>query len=467
MEIIYLFFTYFCLLRLPEGVIVPQQPSPSVVLDKLPSVKRVAVIPPRELAHTDPRVSEMLQSLYTVTGTGKRPPKVSVPKESKSRFDKLQSTTLPPPRRKSAYSDTQLRQVGEMVFVSTLRSLAQDRLKAGVPSLEELQKQLMGVNVQGAEDLTPATQQKVADALDCELLLLPQNSTVEVIDRQDRMLTFRVDITAPTYTLGGTKPIGVSRFPIVGTSLSTRSVLAGEYHKSLPEMVAESAVHAAKRTFHVLQANEYPPFLLPNVRFGMAPVASLSTADRLLFTSEGRKTVLKGITALPTEVSGLFVARMPPLYADSFVESRVVKRHLQESGAEASNLWEDSERPKTELVMSLGKALHIDYLLVAHVTDIEAYGSIPTEPFAKQEKGTVGDDDTVFQARAVAFGTLVRVSDGAVLWKDRAESVMSVRYTNLNTLRPVTERSVIQNSIRFALAGLERSFTRYGANFER
>lgn len=469
MKPILLFFTYFCLLRLPEEGITQQQPSPSVVLNKLPSVKRVTVISPRELSRLDPRVPEMINALSSPNSTGRPRPKVTPTKENRSRFDRLQSGEKPT-QIKLPYSDTQLRMLGESVFISTLRSLAQERLKASTPPQEELQKQLVNAKAEGGEDLDIPSLGKVADALDCELLLLPQHCSVEVIDRTERVVVFRAEMVAQTYTLGGQKPYNQSRFPIAGTSASTRSVVFGEYGKTLPQMVAESATIAAKRVVHALQWNELPPFLLPRVRFALAPVISLPNADRLLFTPDGRKTLLNDITTLPREVSEMFSVHIPPLFADSFLETRVVKRKLQELGERASNLWVDSERPNTELIRTLGAGLEVDYLLLVHITDLEGYGAVPKPTESSVPAGSISpkemDGGVVFQARAVAFGALVRVKDGTILWKDRSDVVMSLRQENLSLIHPISEQKMIQNSIRFALMGLERSFTRYGVSFE-
>ncbi len=466
MRHILLFFTYFCLLRLPEGGITQQRASLSVVLDKLPSVKRVAVISPRELSRVDPRVLEMEAGLRSLTDTGKRRPKVAPPKENRSKFDRLQSGAKPTSLQRP-YSDAQLRMLGETVFVSKLRSLAQERLKAGAPPQEDLQKQLAKAGAEGAEDLNPTTLHKMADALDCELLILTSHCSVEVRDRQERVVVFRAEVLAPTFTFGGENPFNESRFPVTGTSVTSRSVLLGEYNKPLPQMVAESAENAAKRALHTLQWRELPPFLLPNVRFALAPVVSRPAADRLLFALNGRKTLINDITTLPADVSEMFSVRISSLFADSFLEPRVVKRRLQELGENATKLWVDSEHPNTELI----KAIDADYLLLAHITDLEGYGAIPNAIEGVQPSVTRGDGElengVVFQARAVAFGVLVRVRDGAILWKDRSDSMMSLRQSNLNPLHPISERKMLQNSIRFALAGLERSFTRYGANFEQ
>lgn len=470
MKHILLFFTCFCLLRLPEGGFAQQQPSLSVVLDKLPSVKRVAVISPRELCRPDPRILEMEAGLRSLKDTAKSRPKAPIKKENKTRFDALQFGAKPKAPQ-TPYSDAQLRMFGESVFVSALRALAQERLKAGAPLQEDLQKQMAGAKAEGAEDLRPSALQKIADALDCELILLAMNCSVEVRDSRERVVVFRAQVAAPAYALGGERFIGESRFPIAGTASASRSVLFGEYSKGLPELIAESANLAARRTLHALQHSELPPFLLPNARFALAPSVSRTTADRLLFLSEGRKTLLNDVAMLPADVSEMFPVRIPPLFADSLLEPSVVKRALQELGESAANLWVDSERPNAKLIQALGKRLGADYFLIAHITDLEGYGAIPkpiegASPSPAQNPNAQ-DDGIAFQARAVAYGVLVRANDGATLWKDRADSTLSLRRENLNPIRPISERKMLQNSIRFSLAALERSFARYGANFER
>ncbi|GDX41423.1 hypothetical protein LBMAG21_17150 [Armatimonadota bacterium] len=114
--------------------------------------------------------------------------------------------------------------------------------------------------------------------------------------------------------------------------------------------------------------------------------------------------------------------------------------------------------------------MEVDYLLLVHITDLEGYGAVPKPTESSVPAGSISpkemDGGVVFQARAVAFGALVRVKDGTILWKDRSDVVMSLRQENLSLIHPISEQKMIQNSIRFALMGLERSFTRYGVSFE-
>jgi hypothetical protein len=260
------------------------------------------------------------------------------------------------------------------------------------------------------------------------------------------------------------------RFPLCGASYTSRSVLGGDFVKPTPLLMIEAAVQAARRAAHTLRTGEFAPTVPPGTRFALTPIPSPAEAARLLFESQGRRVLANDIAGLPAEVSSRFAPRLIPLFADAIVAPRVTERALKEMGKSSSDLWTAEGKPNLQMAQALARTLKADYLLLGRVTHTEASGKLPQEGIPLPPKTPAladADSGIAFQAFAEAQMALVRAQDGAILWQDRQEATLSVREEQLRSQRPVSENGILQDAIRFALLGLERSLARYLTSFER
>ena len=214
------------------------------------------------------------------------------------------------------------------------------------------------------------------------------------------------------------------------------------------------------------------PLMLETDRVALAPVLSPTQADALMFGAGGRQVIPRAVQQLSPDLSRYFRPTLLPLFPDSIVTPREFASALTDQKRGGAALWIGNETPDGRAVAALGRRLRAQYILLARISDLEmalapisgapASGALEANPRqgALPADGVPPDDS----ATAESVGALVRVSDGAVLWQERATATWSA---GASSPRNATARQhTALNAARFSLAQLERRFRQYRRRFE-
>lgn len=464
-------------------------------------IRRVALLVP-ESSVTD-RLQALLASVRSARARGRRsglvPSPPSAPKPAKP----------PGPDRGRAAGRGPSADAGDRITPAQLRVLAQtlfgralaDRLHARlamtiVPEAD-LREALAALRLSFAEAAEPEGARQLCARLDCDALFVPQVTAVAVHEGRARDLAVWGVVRIPGIRLPGGRiglparrrrasPPGHSTSPppeevmVAGAASGGPALFHSGYSRTKIELVDSAAAQAAALAVHTLWTGEAAPLLQPGERLAIAPVSAPVQADMLLFTAGGRQVRPGAVRNLPADVSPRFTPDLLPLFDVSIRSAQETRRVLWAQADSPASLWAFENAPNIVRVQALGRQLGVDYVLLARVTDIEVEDGPPerlalTRPAIVQDRRGAptpagrekAPEDIERAARAEAVGALVRVGDGALLWRDRAAATMTVRLSHGKTAVGTTGRQVAEDAVHFALLQLQRQFRSYRAGFER
>lgn len=415
--------------------------------------KRVAIITPALFDNITPQVKEWLENLQKE----KRRKTTDKEPKGKQKFDRLQQGKPASTAHTLPFSDTLLLEYAYRLFPRYFEARAMRNRSVETIPTERVQEAIRKLNLTREECFTPLGAKRLSEALDSAEILLVREAQYTLRDATERVLVFRATLWE------GEKP-----HALCGTATAERSVLSGAYSQAIPMLMARAVARAANRWEHTMRLGNAMPLLEPETKIALFPIPAPTTADRLLFTPMGRAYQPNSLQGLPKRAEGLFHPNLLPLSSASIFSAGVVERELKIINIALENLWNQAGGLNAEGVQEIGKRLKVDYLLMARVVHLEVAGTLPKSttplPVALQQEDTASE--VIFQTRAEANALLVRVSDGVVLWQEREEASLALRADQLvNTLLP-TERTMVQNTTRFALLRLEQSLQRYLASYE-
>jgi hypothetical protein len=388
-----------------------------------------------------------------------------------------------------------------------LTARLKDRLNILTIPDAEVKAALASLHLSAQEAAEPAGALRLCGKLDAQAVLVPQILKVGVRDSVTRDGVIHVLLHIPGAEALGSPVQGTVELPpenafpegqlpseieVAGSARVNRVIFSTNYTQSLTDTLGLAAQQAAGLIVQTLTTGRSAPFMHAKDRLAIVPVSAPTVADKLLFTPQGRQLVRGAARDLPSDVSPRFTPDLLPLLPDSvlmpdqvraqlvtsFVGDRVgTARTARLDAAQAHRLihgesyWTGADTPDVKACRTLAKRLNVDYVLLAHITDIELEGGPPPSAAPAITPAVAAGSPAVDQqseARAVAVGTLVRVSDGAVLWRAHSSATMSAPLSHPTApLIRATDRTLAGDAVRFALVDLSRQLDRYRASFAR
>ncbi len=466
-----LIFTLFFVIGVAVAAESQQEAVSTPPLPPRPTLQRVVLLTPPSLTPLEPRVRAWQEAMAAM-GKGRirfRTPH-NTEKDRTNKFDRLQKGKQKAPPTEPPIQDRELIQLGQSAFLTALGSQLKAQNRTELISAEIVAQRMQAQNLTYAQCTKSEGAILLAKALNADVVLWLKKPEVLVYDRTERTLFFRMQIHVAAEEQGEGNYVGTDYdFPVCGTAYTNKSLLLGTYSKTLPLLTTEAAILSAARTAHTLRTGELMPLLPPTTRLAVFPTPAPTSADRLLFTPHGSIKEANSSKDLPYKASLLFGPSLLPLLPPAITAAKVVNRALTVQNLTPETVWNREGGWNPNVVIPLGKQIGVDYLLLTRIKRIEMEGtlaqsnrSIPTT-LQQEERG----QEVVFQVRAEAEGYLVRVRDGATLWKDTQEATFGIRRDQLRPSLRTTERGLVQSTVRFALLHLDQSLTHYFALYER
>lgn len=416
--------------------------------------------------------------------------------------------------------------LAQALFADVLAERIQERLGVAVAAQTEVSAALSALRLTPAaiEDRDkPENGRRLCAYLHCQAILIPHILQCKVKDGLTRDITCYARVTIekigkteknetpvdnPKGKLAGKRPDGThrkaetngegqqdpegvsaarwpARLDVAGAASASQVLFHRQYQKPQGDLIRDAAQQAASLLAHTLRTGEQAPFMRPADRLAVLPIPAPTQADKLVFTKLGRRVQPLAVQRLNGNVSALFTPDLLPLSSDHILDaSEVMARvelayeqsgSVQEKNSEnlrnlksLENLWKhgkDEMAPDTGRVQFLGRRLGTDYVLLARITDIEVSEGA-ADPATLVSNITPGEPERAVRVEAVA--ALVRVVDGTVQWQDRATATVTSPLTAQSAAGSASaERSLVHDTIRFALMELERRLRHYRTGFEK
>jgi len=453
------------------------------------TLRRVALLVPAG-AESDP-VQRLLQTERKAKGKRQRLSDLFAPAPSASVAGKSGDVA-------SSLQGATLRALAEALFCDTLARQLHERLDIRVVPESETQAAITALRLSPAQAAEPEGARALCARLDCDAVLAPRMIRMVVREEKTRDLALWVAVQVAGLRLPDSRnerptvspPVRRRRparrrsslvapppeIVVAGAASSGHALFRSSYVRTRLRLVDDAAQQAAARAVHALWTGDSGPFMKPEDRIAVAPVPAPTQADQLLFTPPGRRVRPGGVRGLPADVSERFAPDLLPLLGRAVVPAEETRRALSHLALTPAALWVREDTPEIARVQRLGRKLGVDYLLLAHVTDIEMEegtsrpqagsppGPAPGRP-GRSESAAASGAVRERVARAETAGALVRIGDGAILWNDRATATMTVRPEDSLTAG-LSDRQVAEDAIHFALLDLQWRFRRYRASFE-
>ena len=429
----------------------------------LPRQSRIVLLPLPEPIR-DPRLLDALAQMRI--GKRNRAAASEPPRRANNRFDKLQkggvkiktAPALPP------LTAAQLRTIARVLFRENLAARLQTALKIALVPDEATRDALQNLPTGAA--LTPATAGQLARKCRADAVLGISDETLTLPAADSKLTILRVRLQ-----LFGPRPLPeASAFSTLPEhDFSTASAVEkpitpfGKRPSRIGgQGTGRAARQAAFRAAHTLRTGEILPLCLPNVKLALAPIPSPAAVDELVFAAGGRSVQKAAARGLPAEVSGLFAPDLAPLPEARLIRAYKMRKALARQGLPITALWTREDDPQIERTRSAARSLSADYVLMATVSELDVDAGLET--------GTEADAKTLIwlaEGRAEAVGVLLRVSDGAILWRDRAAVTLPSRADRSRSFATVRqEQAVARDATKYALLDLQRRFHKYVARFE-
>lgn len=383
------------------------------------------------------------------------------------------------------------RPLAQGLLCDALADRLREELHVQVVPDEEVRSALKELHLTASQAANPPDAARLCAVLRCQALFMPDVVQVSIHDGMERDVSVRAVISAtyadldaaaltlhrvnrPPARTRGRRPRGTSAvrepvaasstalpetLPVVGSVRVEHPMFRSAYLQTQAAAIRVAAAHAAGGVIRTLRTGQSSPFALSGVRVGVGPVSAPEAVDLLVFTAQGRHVEAGALRGLPHDVSALFTPNLDPIAADATVGPELARRQMQGAGVTPEALWLDESTPLPTSTRALGQRLNVDYLLMARVTDIEMEQgpnqAMPTPRGAALEQ----------EARVETSGALVRVADGAVVWRDRAIADLTERVGSARTVDAA--RRLVHDATRFSLIDLARRFTRYLDSFSQ
>lgn len=423
------------------------------------------------------------------------------------------SNRATPARAPDALPPNQQNALAQALLSGIVAERLRDRMGLVIAPDADVQNALSALRLNTADvmDATrPENARRLCALLDCQALLVPQLTRCTLRDGLTRDASLWARVTIQTLFPDAGQPLAASRprssrqesegvnaerwpvrLEIAGASFAERVLFHSRYQRSQPDLIRDAAVQASNLLAHTLQTNQTAPLMREADRLAVAPVPAPSQADKLVFTARGRRVYPDAAQGLSADASALWTPNLLPLTPASIADADHVRHTMMQEGRTSSYLWTDAYQPDRSRVQALAHRLKADYVLLARVTDVElSEGATdtsgtasmassfapptvasPTATFEKaQNKATVGEAKPTHRvperaARAEALAMLVRISDGAVLWRERATATVTTAPDGQYVVQ--TDADLVRDASHFALIELQRRLRHWRADFEK
>jgi hypothetical protein len=325
--------------------------------------------------------------------------------------------------------------------------------------------------IKATAPLNPEQAQRLGAQHRCRMLLYARNAKVTLRPASTLEVGFWAEIEIPLRAVGeDSRPVPI-RFPDSGAAATGRILFTDRYTETKLALLKQAVRQAAGRAAYTLRTGRIPLFSHAEERLALLPALSPTQADRLRFTAEGRQAIPNGLRDLPRETPTLFAPELLPLPSTGALRAARVKLTLREQGIALASLWGAEDQPEIERVQRLGRLLKTDYVLMARVLDVEVQeDALPLRETNGEPRFAAPQTDAPqsFEGIAEVAGALVRVSDGAILWRERAQATMLLRRSQRQgSQQTPTDRLAALDAIKFALLELQRRFQRHNEGFIR
>jgi len=280
-------------------------------------------------------------------------------------------------------------------------------------------------------------------------------------------------LRAPQTAMGGVRLKPQEEFTVAGAAVASRAFMSAGYTSDFPALAAQAASQAASIAIHTLSTGEEAPFLDAAERIAIVPAYGPERADTLVLSSSGRYTETGAVMQLPTDVSGYFTPDLLPVLTKDVVDAAATGSEIRNISGARLDLWRDKYAANIDGVCNLGRLLKVQYVLLAHITDVET----ATAPIVQSEQRTSGSQQYSNQpsnaaswereAHAEACGALIRVADGVVIWTDRGDTTVTSSKRVAPASRAAADRSIATEAEKFALIDLKRRFAAFRSQFEQ
>jgi hypothetical protein len=394
----------------------------------------------------------------------------------------------------------QLQAFGEAIFAEALVKRLQEKFRAFLLPDKEVQAALKAQGWTPTDAAKPENALRLCATLESDALLSVSPAKVRVRETRTREVTFQISLRLPVLRAMpseekgvGYRVSGVGEFPngapsadntnepekqegadsrhptpdtqhpalqfrVTGKASVGRILFRTEFANSRRNLVRDAARLAAARAAHTLWTGETDPLEHEGVRLALTPIPVPSVADKLQFTAQGRQALPGAVRLLLADGAALFAPDLSPLTGEAIITPKRTGDILRQMGITPEQLWTREGMPNIQLLRSLGQKLKADYLLLARVVSLE----VRDAPVA----GGTSEIAREIEAQAEAVGSLVRVSDGVILWQERANANMVERVRpDANGKTNVTETRIAQMAVRFALLQLQRRFRGFRHHF--
>jgi len=257
-------------------------------------------------------------------------------------------------------------------------------------------------------------------------------------------------------------------FTVAGAAQSYRALLKSGYSTDPDVLIQNASQATAELALHALATGKQPPMMEPNTHVAIAPVLAPDTADSLIFSATGRRTESDFVRGLPVEDSEYFHPDLLPVISSEVISSQRVVAALRASKHNMAALWNDAHTPNINAVCQLGSSLHVEYVLLARITDIEAAVAPPTEAATGTTPASpAASDSWLRKAHAEAVGALVQVSSGTIVWTDRGETTVTSRERVTAESEIGARKQICLQAEKFALIDLKRQLSHFISDFRQ
>lgn len=432
----------------------------------LPVLRRVIVLSLPPGVPTDSRTRQILESQRLKQARRRQRPRRRLFAASPP----SQPPTLPrplgfvdKPRKKASpeantpLTSAQQLALAQSLFTDAFRERLRERSHATVLSEAEVEAALRELHLTPSEAVEEVQARRLCSRLQSDAVLIPRISLVTIRQgaTEDVTLWGKMHVVLPSRTETSPAVRNFRSLPMAGASSVGRDLFHRAYLKPTLQLLQEAATQTAALTVTALRTGEAVPLMQLGERVAIMPVTAPASADALLLTSEGRRTLPDFVKGLPKDVSPFFAPDLLPIPPEAIVPPEEIRRLLRVIPRPLDPaIWKHEDNPECSVAQALGRRIGVDYVLMARINEVEV----------EEERPRV----MIRSARAEATGALVRVRDGALLWHDRCTATMSVPFNTPDYLgRRETIPEIIADAERFALLELRRRFHKYRAAYER
>ncbi len=392
---------------------------------------------------------------------------------------------------------SQLTALSNLYIEDALRDKLSSKYKITVVDASEVKIALNSLMLTRDQAETPDGAQKLCTRLECDAVVAISAPSVTTSEQVTRDLVLRLDVHLAvlkdprsgfvTPSAGKSKPRTTvptrgkspADFTVAGSATAYRAFLKAGYSDPFVVLSQQAAAQAASLLIHTLSTGEIAPLMKPGVRVGMCPIEGPNHADKLVLTQSGRHTEVMAVRNIPTDATGYFKPDLLPILPREIIRLPLEITSGGTTTSISAEIWRDEHNIAIPKAVVIGKARHVQYLLLARVSDVEAADASGVSGIdvlrsngsageTKQSPGSLSGKNTwERECRAEATGFLLRVSDGTVLWTDRGEAEITSRQKVTAADSTSALRKIVIQAEKFALIDLKRRFIEYRGLFEK